>query len=356
MPSVSTYEVIYLGNVADMDPSEGNPVAENAIALTQPPTTFGSAGDPLYNHIHTLSPVGLSSGVYHTNNNAYANQFQLDGGLPHTFDSNAQFQATITYADGSTAQISAVIFQDTAGNLYLAPELSQNADYFAETAGPIQSLRLTSLINNNNVGLDVNREETNFVCFARGTLIETSTGPRRIEELRPGDMLRTMDHGFQPLRWIGSSKVPAVGPMAPVVFAPGALGNPRKLVVSPQHRMLVDGEAVGCVQGKGEYFLPAKKLVNDTTIRFRAGGSVKYFHLLLDRHEIIFAETIPSESFYLGRQGWNMLNSRHQAEILHLFPDLGFDENDVPSYGPLARPAGKLAHRKKTAPQKVLAG
>ena len=78
-------------------------------------------------------------------------------------------------------------------------------------------------------------------CFTRGTLIKTDQGERPIEELAAGDMVLTMDHGYQPIRWIGSSKRAATGDLAPILIRKGALGNDRDLRVSPQHRMLLQG-------------------------------------------------------------------------------------------------------------------
>ena len=60
------------------------------------------------------------------------------------------------------------------------------------------------------------------------------------EKLAAGDMVVTMDHGPQPIRWIGSSKRPD-RQLAPILIRKGALGNTRDLRVSPQHRMLLSG-------------------------------------------------------------------------------------------------------------------
>lgn len=40
------------------------------------------------------------------------------------------------------------------------------------------------------------------VCFTLGTLIDTDRGPVPIEELSVGDRVATLDHGFQPIRWV----------------------------------------------------------------------------------------------------------------------------------------------------------
>ena len=45
-------------------------------------------------------------------------------------------------------------------------------------------------------------------CFTAGTLIDTPSGPRAVEELRPGDLVTTRDHGPAPLLWAGASRLP----------------------------------------------------------------------------------------------------------------------------------------------------
>lgn len=46
-----------------------------------------------------------------------------------------------------------------------------------------------------------NFETKTMVCFAAGTMIETAEGPRRVEDITPGERVRTLDHGFQPVIW-----------------------------------------------------------------------------------------------------------------------------------------------------------
>ena len=176
--------------------------------------------------------------------------------------------------------------------------------------------------------------ETN-ICFAAGTFIKTQTGERPIEDLTAGDLVLTMDHGYQPIRWIGSSKRPATGDMAPILIRKGALGNDRDLRVSPQHRMLLQGWQAELLFGEHEVLATAKSLVNDHSIIRVEGGEVEYFHMLFDTHEIVYAEGAPSESFHPGEQGWKGLDQATRDEILSLFPELA--EGNFESYGPSAR-------------------
>ena len=181
----------------------------------------------------------------------------------------------------------------------------------------------------------------NLLCFALGTWITTPNGQVPIEELAAGDMVVTMDHGPQPIRWIGSSKRRATGNMAPILIRKGPLGNTRDLRVSPQHRMLLSGWQAEVLFGESEVLATAKSLVNDHSILREEGGEVEYFHILFDSHEIVYAEGAPSESFHPGAEGWKALDMPTRNEILELFPQLA--NGDFDSYGPSAR--ASLKHK-----------
>lgn len=185
------------------------------------------------------------------------------------------------------------------------------------------------------VTINFSEIESVVVCFAAGTMIDTAEGERAIEGLQVGDLVRTAEHDYQPIRWIGSSKVAATGNVAPILIKAGALGNTRDLRVSPQHRMLLGGRQAEMLFGDDEVLVAAKHLVNDTTILRAEGGEVEYFHMLFDTHEIVFAEGAPSESFHPGQIGWGALAEEARAEILELFPELA--QGDFTSYGTSAR-------------------
>lgn len=57
-------------------------------------------------------------------------------------------------------------------------------------------------------------------------------------------------------------------------------------------------------------------------IRAVEGGNVEYFHILLDRHEVIFANGTPAESLYLGPGALKGLAPSDREEVLALFPEL----------------------------------
>ena len=169
------------------------------------------------------------------------------------------------------------------------------------------------------------------VCFCAGTRIDTIFGPLPVELLRVGMMVRTRDHAFQPLRRVGRRRVSAdwlheAPNLRPVRIATGALapGRPgRDLFVSPQHRILMRSPIAARATGFSEVLVPAKALCGQPGIAtVEAPGGVIYFHLLFDRHELIFANGAEAESLLTGPQALRALPRAARQEIFTLFPEL----------------------------------
>lgn len=173
-----------------------------------------------------------------------------------------------------------------------------------------------------------------IICFAAGTQISTISGSVPVEELLQGDLVLTRDNGFQPVRWVGKTTVPAMGDWAPIRIAAGTFGCSRDLLVSPQHRMLLSAPATRLLFDTSEVLAPAHHLINDHSIRRQPGGSVTYVHLLLDQHEIIYAEDCPTESFFPGDQALEALGPAALFSLFDCMPELrGHPE----SFGSTAR-------------------
>jgi hypothetical protein len=155
-------------------------------------------------------------------------------------------------------------------------------------------------------------------CFLAGTLIDVATGTKRVERLRPGDLVHTLDNGLQPLRWVGHSTVPGLGPLAPIRVGPGALGNRRALKVSPNHRILIRAAAAEYYYGHTDVLVPAKALVDDRSVRTVPTETAHYVHLLLPRHEMVFAEGLASESLFTGTMALEAFSTASRAELTAL--------------------------------------
>lgn len=170
-----------------------------------------------------------------------------------------------------------------------------------------------------------------LICVARGTRIATPRGEVPVEDLLPGDLVNTIDGPAQPVRWVGSRVVHrdemAANPaLCPVRIRAGALGPdlPRRdLLVSPQHRILLEDWRAQLMFGEGQVLVPAKALTNDCSIRLEQGADgVEYFHVLFDDHQIMLTEGLPTESFQPQSFALNGMDRAVRDELLMLFPDL----------------------------------
>lgn len=198
------------------------------------------------------------------------------------------------------------------------------------TEDPNDSGALTGTVNFDS-GEVLSFSGIEIICFAQGTEIITSHGPVQIEDLEVGEMIQTMDHGLQPLRWIGSTKLghqelAARPKLKPIRISAGSLGNGTPvtdLIVSRQHRILVRSAIAERMFGVQEILVAAIKLVGLPGIEVvEDTESVEYFHMLFDQHEIVFSNGAATESLFTGPEAMNAVSEDARAEILSLFPDI----------------------------------
>jgi len=180
-----------------------------------------------------------------------------------------------------------------------------------------------------------------LVCFSGDTGILTPKGTRLASELTVGDLVET-ESGPKPLKWIGRRIVTAKemehdSRLAPVRICKGALGGglpSRDLLVSRQHRVLVHSRIAARMFGHVNVLVSAIRLTQmpgiflDDTV-----GDIEYIHLLLDTHEVLFAENAPAESLYLGDQTYGAMTPEARDEIELIFPDLRSKlQHSLPAY------------------------
>ena len=169
------------------------------------------------------------------------------------------------------------------------------------------------------------------VCFAAGTRIMTVLGEKPVEDLRPGDLVRVLDGSHQPLRWVGQRRLGKADLLRtpllyPVKVAAGALGlglPKRDILASRQHRMLIASAPLRALTGHSAALVAACKLVGLPGIAVdQSVEEVTYFHLLFDRHQVIWAEGAPSESLLLGPEADKTLTRTQAHEIAMRLPSL----------------------------------
>ncbi|MEP0964028.1 MAG: Hint domain-containing protein [Roseobacter sp.] len=199
-------------------------------------------------------------------------------------------------------------------------------------------------------GIEIGIDQLIFdvVCFTKGTLISTQTRQIQVEDLRIGDLIRTIDNQYKPIRWIGSRifHSPVLRQqehLRPVRITAGSLGNglPEKdLCVSRQHRILVSSKVVENMFGVRDVLVPAIRLTALPGVHIDNDLSdVEYFHILLDKHEVIFAQGTAAESLFLGQQGLKTMSPKAKQEILSIFPGITDPDHVANSVRPI--PTGR---------------
>ncbi|MEL6793216.1 MAG: hypothetical protein AAFP78_07165, partial [Pseudomonadota bacterium] len=138
------FPLIRLGNREDIDPDETNGVSEDAADLLG---VYGDADNPLNAGIVFACSKDLNDDDRIDDNDGgrTAEVFEING-EEVALDSFQGNRATVEFADGSSGEFTAVIVQMQNGDVYLAPELFQNADSALLESGEIQSITLTELM------------------------------------------------------------------------------------------------------------------------------------------------------------------------------------------------------------------
>jgi hypothetical protein len=150
---------------------------------------------------------------------------------------------------------------------------------------------------------DHGKADPSCQCFLTGTHIQTTTGPRKIEELQIGDSVLTASGETKLIKWIGKRQFerasdPGAAPVRISCFAIDGKAPHADLYLSPGHAVYIDG-----------VLIPARNLVNGITIVADAKpelSSITYYHIELETHEAILAEGLAVESFFgADRQGFD---------------------------------------------------
>lgn len=153
-----------------------------------------------------------------------------------------------------------------------------------------------------------------LACFAAGSRILTADGERPVEALREGEQVMTVSGTLRTVRWVGHRHVDVAGhpdpaSVRPIRIAPHTFGENQPhaaLLLSPDHAVFVDG-----------VLIPIRRLVNGDSIARIPMADVTYYHLELERHDVILAEGLSVESYLDTGDRANFING---GPAIRLFP------------------------------------
>ena len=308
MTFINTSTMVFIGNLPPMDNDESDWDTDAAGSIAG---TYSSFGDLQMVDI-TNNDVNEDGAIYDDEAGGPDFVTYTRDGTNYTEvpDATITYFATVTEDDGTVHNIEVVVVQMTNGDVFVGD--MQNLGNLDNLT--IRTIELTAPNTTSAAGYNTYQTTTNTtVCFAAGTLIDTPKGPVRVETLRKGDLVTTWNGDAQPIRWIGSTRPRPVASNAPVLIAPGALGPDMPgtaLRVSPQHRILVRSAVAWRMFGTSEVLVAAHRMLSLPGFsRNFMQRSVRYWHLLLDRHDIVRANGMWAETLLPGKEAIAVLDA-----------------------------------------------
>lgn len=298
------------------------------------PGSYGVAGDQItISHIASLFSTLDVAGTAAADNADFASKATDGAGIEQFFIA----------PDGTMEYLPQNAFTFNVNEIHVIDEIAQSLfGTNAAAAGATLDLTFVDQLNPNSNSkfadaVFTTNNATVNPCFAAGTRILSVRGEIAVEALAVGDFLITHSGEERAVVWIGRREVEISGQanpegLWPVVIEAEALadGVPRRrLLVSPDHALLLHGVLV-----------PAKALVNWSSIRQDRGvARMVYYHVELARHDVLFAEGAPAESF---------LDTGHRAVFDNApgadLPDMAAMQalREAKSYAPLCLGGVKL--------------
>lgn len=182
--------------------------------------------------------------------------------------------------------------------------------------------------------------EDAFAAFSRTTLLTTARGFVAVEDLHPGDRIRTVGNGFQPLLWKGATMIvphangqdPAMGRLTRI--AADALGIARPmpdLILGPRARLAHRGPGIRALTGADMALIPVRDFIDgDQVVELTPATPVQVFHLGFAGHERVLAHGVEIESMHPGPSNALALRAEMLALYLSCFPHM----SDLAAFGP----------------------
>ncbi|WP_122050487.1 Hint domain-containing protein [Asaia bogorensis] len=245
--------------------------------------------------------VSVSAGGMTIGNIYIDSDVQIDAGAISKVE---EFYSSAT--DGAHGSVRHKV-EVLAGGRIIDPDIGSSIKLMVRSGGWMVGLAMQA-----NANLEVESLASSLfidnidACFLSGVMLLTDSGERKIETLNAGDRLICMENGIKITRIIKRvirkecqvrHDLPDDMSGLPVrilrdAFAPG---QPHSdLLVTAEHCFLFDGK-----------FVPVRMLVNNQTILYdRSFRTYAYFHLEMERHSVIFAQGVATESYFDSGAGY----------------------------------------------------
>lgn len=177
-------------------------------------------------------------------------------------------------------------------------------------------------------------EQQSVPCFGPGTMIRTQDGEIPVEWLETSDMVLTRDHGYQPIVWIGRTRLQPGYFMQypderPVCIPAGACGPnapTHDLHVTGDHRLLFTSARAELLYFSNEVLAPAKAWA-DRGRAFPVTPMRPYTltHIACANHQVILAQGAWVETLYPGPETMRRLSKTDSERLMQALGADGMD-------------------------------
>ncbi len=180
-----------------------------------------------------------------------------------------------------------------------------------------------------------------LIGLAGTASVRTPCGARRVENVRPGDLIVTRDNGLQAVRmvWtrtVTASDIAADPALAPIRLKPRAIGPmmPGKdLLLAAEHRVLVPGYRLANIPDTQSCLLPARTIaeMSDKAFLDRSVAEVTFYNIVFDQHHVFCADGLPVESYLPTQKAVEELDEGVGGDIRQLFDRRSEDGPQFPA-------------------------
>jgi hypothetical protein len=172
--------------------------------------------------------------------------------------------------------------------------------------------------------------EDSFGALARGALLKTNRGVVAVEDILPGDQVKTVTNGFQTVHWRGGMTIvpnaagqdPQMGKLIRIAADALGVGRPMPdLLLGPSARLYHRSSALQRVIGQKAAFVPATDFIDGINIvSVQPQASVQVFQLGFTNHERIVVNGVELDSHNPGARHELGLRGDMLDLYLSLFP------------------------------------
>lgn len=186
--------------------------------------------------------------------------------------------------------------------------------------------------------------ENAFTAFSRGSLVDTECGPVAIEDLLPGDRIRTQNGRLMTLAWKGSTMMVPSRPdakgrshrLTSIMADSFGMQKPMTTVIAgPSARLLQTPPHLRGQTGGQSVLTPVREFQDGMNVFESAPPTpVELFHLATARHTVIKIGGLEFETYHPGTQNLRLMSHAMRSLYLNLFPHI----DQIVDFGPLSFP------------------